>query len=136
MYTKIGMIQRRHNEANKIQQVSAPYSKDDFILNLTMTQYSCLNPAVYTIRRVVLWEYKCVCMCVCVCVCVCVYAASLQSCFTLYDPMDCIACQAPVSMGFSREEYWSGYPCPPAGDLPIPGIEPMSPVVLHCKRNL
>ena len=37
-----------------------------------------------------------------------------------------IACQAPLSMGFSRQEYWSGLPCPPPGDLPNPGIETMS----------
>ena len=30
-------------------------------------------------------------------------------------------------MGFSRQEYWSGLPCPPPGDLPDPGIRPMSP---------
>ena len=34
--------------------------------------------------------------------------------------------QAPLSMGFSRQEYWSGLPCPPPEDLPDPGIEPMS----------
>ena len=34
--------------------------------------------------------------------------------------------QAPLSMGFSRQEYWSGLPCPPPGDLPDPGIEPTS----------
>ena len=34
--------------------------------------------------------------------------------------------QAPLSMGFSRQEYWSGLPCPPPRDLPIPGIEPAS----------
>ena len=33
-----------------------------------------------------------------------------------------VACQAPLSMGFSRQEYWSGLPCPPPGDLPNPGI--------------
>ena len=37
-----------------------------------------------------------------------------------------VARQAPLSMGFSREEYWSGLPCPPPGDLPDPGIEPKS----------
>ena len=36
--------------------------------------------------------------------------------------------QAPLSMGFSRQEYWGGLPFPSAGDLPDPGIEPMSPV--------
>ena len=35
--------------------------------------------------------------------------------------------QAPLSMGFSRQEYWSGLPCPPPGDLPNPGIKPRSP---------
>ena len=34
--------------------------------------------------------------------------------------------QAPLSMGFSRQEYWSGLPFPPPGDLPDPGIEPAS----------
>ena len=35
-----------------------------------------------------------------------------QSCLTLWDPMDYIAHQAPLSMGFSRQEYWSGLPLP------------------------
>ena len=38
------------------------------------------------------------------------------------------ACQAPLSVGFSRQEYWSGLPCPPPGDLPNPGTEPASHV--------
>ena len=37
-----------------------------------------------------------------------------------------VAFQASLSMGFSRQEYWSGLPCPPPGDLPDPGIEPVS----------
>ena len=37
---------------------------------------------------------------------------------TLCDPMDCIACQAPLSLGFSMQEYWSGLPCPFLGNLP------------------
>ena len=37
-----------------------------------------------------------------------------------------VACQASLSMGFSRQEYWSGLPFPLPGDLPIPGIESMS----------
>ena len=35
--------------------------------------------------------------------------------------------QAPLSMGFSRQKYWSGLPCPSPGDLPNPGIKPRSP---------
>jgi len=38
--------------------------------------------------------------------------------------------QTPLSMGFSRQEYWSGLPCPPPGDLPDPGIEPASLVLV------
>ena len=38
-----------------------------------------------------------------------------------------VACQAPLSMGLSRQEYWSVLPCPPSEDLPHPGIEPVSP---------
>ena len=39
-----------------------------------------------------------------------------------------VAHQASLSMGFSRQEYWGGLPCPPLGDLPDPGIEHISPV--------
>ena len=46
-----------------------------------------------------------------------------QLCSTLCDAVDC-SCQAPPSVGLSRQEYWSELPCPPAGDLPDPGIEP------------
>ena len=37
-----------------------------------------------------------------------------------------VGCQPPLSMEFSRQEYWSGLPCSPPGDLPEPGIEPTS----------
>ena len=40
-----------------------------------------------------------------------------------------VACQAPLSVGFSRQEYWSGFPCPPPGGLPDPRIEPVSPAL-------
>ena len=40
-----------------------------------------------------------------------------------------VAHQAPLSMGFSKQEYWSGLPCLSPGDLPNPGIEPISPPV-------
>ena len=41
-----------------------------------------------------------------------------------------IVCQAPLSMGFSRQEYWCGVPCPLEGDLPDPGIKPEYPASL------
>ena len=40
-----------------------------------------------------------------------------------------IAYQAPPSMGFSRQDYWSGFPFPSPGDLPDPGLEPRSPAL-------
>ena len=40
-----------------------------------------------------------------------------------------VAHQAPLSMGFSRQEYWSGLPFPSPGNLPYPGIEPRSPAL-------
>ena len=55
--------------------------------------------------------------------CVCSIA---KSCLTLATPWT-VASQAPLSMGFSRQEYWSGLPFPLPGDLPDPGIEPVSP---------
>ena len=51
-----------------------------------------------------------------------------QLCLTLATPWT-VAHQTPLSMGFSRQEYWSGLPCPPPGDLPNPGIEPKSPAL-------
>ena len=45
-----------------------------------------------------------------------------QSCLTLCDPWT-IAHQVPLTLGFSRKEYWSGLPFPSPGDLPDPGIE-------------
>ena len=53
------------------------------------------------------------------------HAKLLLSYLTLCNPMTA-ACQASLYMGFSRQEYWSGSPCPPPGDLPNPGIEPVS----------
>ena len=54
------------------------------------------------------------------------YMLSLFSCVQLFATLWTVACQAPLSMGFSRQEYWSGLPCPPPGDLPDQGIEPLS----------
>ena len=58
-----------------------------------------------------------------------VCAKLLQSCPTLCDSMNCTR-QAPLSMGFSRQKYWSELPFPFPGDLPNPGFEPASLVSL------
>ena len=55
----------------------------------------------------------------------CVRAQSLQSCPTLCDPLDYSPPGSSVH-GSSTQEYWSGLPCPPAGDLPDPGVIPAS----------
>ena len=53
-----------------------------------------------------------------------------RSCLTLVTPWT-VACQAPLSMGFSRQEYWSGLPFPFPGDLPNPGTKQSNPGLLH-----
>ena len=76
---------------------------------------------------------------VCVCVCMCAYVHT-RTCtraraYTAHSVCVCVSCsvvsdslrlQAPLSMGFSREEYWSELPFPPAGDLPNPRTGPTS----------
>ena len=51
-----------------------------------------------------------------------------KSCETFTIPWT-VTRQAPLSTGFSRQEYWSGLPFPPPGDLPDPGMEPTSPAL-------
>ena len=55
----------------------------------------------------------------------CVHA-KLLSHVQLFVTLGTVPYQAPLSMGLSRQEYWSGLPCPPPGDLPDPGIKPTS----------
>ena len=62
-------------------------------------------------------------MCVCVCVCVCVRARVRTDVSDSEIPRTIVR-QDPLFMEFSRQEYWSGLPCPPPGELPDPGIEP------------
>ena len=57
-----------------------------------------------------------------ICICVCVL-----SCVQLFAIPRTVARQIPLSMEFSRQEYWSGLPFPTPGDLPNPGIKPKSP---------
>ena len=65
------------------------------------------------------------------------------SCVQLFATPWTVASQAPLFMGLSRQEYWSGLPCPPPGDLPDPRIKPTSLVspalqedslpLIHCE---
>ena len=54
------------------------------------------------------------------------YGLVAKLCATLLTPWT-VAHQAPLSMRFPRQEYWSGLPCPSSGDLHDPGVEPPSP---------
>ena len=58
----------------------------------------------------------------------CMYTCMLScfSCIRLFVPLWIVVHQAPLSMGFSSQEYWSGLPCPPSGDLPDLGTETAS----------
>ena len=51
---------------------------------------------------------------------------SCFSCVQLFSTLWTVACQAPLYMGFSRQEYWSGLPFPPPGHHHDPGIKPTS----------
>ena len=63
-----------------------------------------------------------------ICKCGCAML-SCSVCIQLFATPWTVAHQAPLSMGFSWQEYWSGLPCPPPGDLPNPGIKPKSPTL-------
>ena len=55
--------------------------------------------------------------------------------FRLFVTPWTVACQAPISMKFSRQQYWSGLPCFPPGDLPDPGIESRVLHLLHLQEG-
>ena len=59
----------------------------------------------------------------------------VQSCPPLCDPT-CCAARFLCPWGFSRQEYWSGLPCLPPGDLPHPGIKPVSPIASILRASL
>ena len=79
----------------------------DTFIKLTVVMYMYIKSLRYTLLQYV----------------VCLVT---QSCLTLCLTPWTVACQAPLSMGFSRQEYWSGLPCLPPGDLPNPGTKPRS----------
>ena len=58
---------------------------------------------------------------------------SSLSCVQLFATPWTVAHQNPLSMGFSKQKYWSGLPFPSPGNLPNPGIEPS---LLHCRQSL
>ena len=71
---------------------------------------------------------------VCVCVCVCVCACMLSHVWLFATPWT-VACQALLSMGFHRQEYWSGLPCPPPSDFPTQRSNPCILCLLYWQTN-
>ena len=88
---------------------------------MNVTEYLLKNQIWVTAMSVYMFTY----MCVCVCVCVLARARMLSHIWLFVTPWT-VAHQAPLSMGFPRQEYWSGLPFSSPGTLPDPGIEPTS----------
>ena len=102
-YTVHGFLQARI-----LEWVAFPFSRKSF-QSRDRTQVSQIAGRFFTS-----WATR---------VCVC-------SCFShvrLFVTLWTVACQTPLSMGFSRQEYHGGLPCPPPGDPSNPGMEPVSP---------
>ena len=104
-----------------------------------LTQVSCIGRGFFTaeppgkptylaIYPSVYYLYLCIILYLDLYVSLWVPVCSVASVCPLFAILWTIACQAPLSMGFSRQEYWSELPCPPPGDLSDPGVEPTSPV--------
>ena len=78
-------------------------------------------------------EAACACVCVCACVCARVWVCACVCVCARVCVLSCVrllAHQAPLSMGFPRQEYWSRLPCPPPqGDFLDPRIKPASPAL-------
>ena len=120
-HAKMGLIKDRNGmnltEAEDIKKRWQEYTeklryKKVLMIWITMEMWSLTwSQTPWRVKSGLLWK-QCVLL--------------LQSCPPLCDPMDH---QAPLYMGFSRQEYWSGFLGPPPGDLPNPGIEPMSPAL-------
>ena len=66
----------------------------------------------------------------------CVFVFHHFSCVQLFATLWTVAPQTPLSMGFSRQEYWSGMPCPSSGDLLNPGMESVFPISPACRQTL
>ena len=86
-----------------------------------MQQLLCTLPFTFRVRMVKIPSHWWTLGNLCICVCACSF-----SCVRFFVTLWTVASQGPLSMGFSRQEYWSGLPFPSPGDLPDPGIKPAS----------
>ena len=112
----IPLRRKSHNTGCKIDNPQGPVVQDREL-------YSTLCDNLLGKR---IWKRIDTCMC----------TPSLFSYVQLLVTPWTVAHQAPLSMGFPRQEYWSGLPCPPPGDLPNPGIEPVSRCVSYIAGSI
>ena len=119
------LLQARCSEAHFCLCLSHAAWVAEFNSNILLVSWRQHRPRTVTISRL---EVSCsvtVCLCVCVCVCVCVCLCMLNHIQLPATPWT-VAHQCPLSMGFSRQKYWSGLAFPSLGDLPNPWIKPGS----------
>ena len=83
------------------------------------------TPQILLLPLWVIWQFNLICFLFIFYACM--HAQSLSH-VQIFATLWTVACQAPLSMLFSRQEYWSKLPVSPPGDIPNPGIEPTSPV--------
>ena len=97
-----------------------------FLVHWKLLFESCLHPrslsstfmSPFLLKVVILWAKAWLCVCM----------LNHFSHVQFFATLSTAGCRTPLSMGFSRQEYWSGLPCPPPGGLPNPGIKPTSPM--------
>ena len=114
----------QYNMQNLIYIVSEKIPKTQKVyLILIIAKHGLIFP--YGLLTLHIEVYIVVCVCVCVCVC---SVSVAHSCLTPCDPMDYSPPGSSVQE-FSRQECWSGLPCPPLGNLPNLGIKPRYPTL-------
>ena len=97
------------------------------IINTHICTHTCVCVCVYKLTGWIKLSTFVICRNSASCMCM---HAKLLSCVWFFATLWSIAYRAPLFMGFARQKYWSGLPCPPPGDLPDTGIELPSPALV------
>ena len=103
---------RRSSQTGDATQVSCTAGR--FFYHLSHHRSPSVVVCMIIILHILYWDILDLCACL----------LSRFSHIWLFETLWTVACQASLSMGFSRPAYWSGLPCPPPGELPNPGIKP------------
>ena len=129
------LVWKKFSETNETKRSGEGVLQISFISQIFLLSLQTLTVLIKsTSSSKIYLNHSSVCVCLCIqainnpnniIVCVCVQSLS---CVQLFVTLWTVILQAPLSMKFSRQEYWSELPCLPPGDLPDPGIKPASPV--------